>query len=62
MHPLHDYVSKQLAEKLKTRKIVVWYDVRREFAPFIAEVRGGARISSEAVSVTIGGVRPSRRV
>ena len=55
MHPLHDYVLKQLAEKLKTRKIVVWYDVRREFAPFIAEVRGGARISSEAASVTIGG-------
>ncbi len=33
MHPLHDYVVKQLAEKLKSRKVVVWYDVRREFAP-----------------------------
>jgi hypothetical protein len=56
MHPLHDYVAKQLAEKLKTRKIVVWYDVRREFAPFIAEVRGGVRTSSEAVPVTITGL------
>ena len=55
MHPLHDYVAKQLAEKLKSRKVVVWYDVRREFAPFIAEVRGGARTSNEAVSVTIAG-------
>ena len=51
MHPLHDYVAKQLADKLKSRKVVVWYDVRGEFAPFIAEVRGGARTGSEAVSV-----------
>ena len=26
MHPLHDYVAKQLSEKLKSRKVVVWYD------------------------------------
>src|ERR1017187_498498 len=56
MHPLHDYVVKQLAEKLKSRKVVVWYDVRREFAPFVAEVRGGARTSSEAVPATIAGL------
>ena len=56
MHPLHDYVVNQLAEKLKSRKVVVWYDVRREFAPFIAEMRGGARTSNEAVSVTISGL------
>ena len=56
MHPLHDYVATQLAEKLKSRKIVVWYDVRREFAPFISEVRGGTRINSEAVSVTVAGL------
>jgi len=56
MHPLHDYVVKQLAEKLKSRNVVVWYDMRREFAPFIAELRGGARTSHEAVTVTIGGL------
>ncbi|MBI4818830.1 MAG: Mu transposase C-terminal domain-containing protein [Deltaproteobacteria bacterium] len=28
MHPLHDYVASQLAEKLKARKVVVWYDPR----------------------------------
>src|ERR1039457_3552705 len=55
MHPLHDYVVKQLAEKLKSRKVVVWYDVRREFAPFVAEVRGGTRTSREAGIVAIGG-------
>jgi hypothetical protein len=54
MHPLHDYISRQIAEKLKARKVVVWYDPRREFAPFIAEMRGGARIGGEAVLVSVG--------
>ena len=31
MHPLHEYVAKQLADKLKDRHLVVWYDERREF-------------------------------
>src|SRR5215469_13909346 len=53
MNPLHDYVAKQLAEKLKDRKVVVWYDLRREFAPFIAEVRGQVRTASVAVPVSI---------
>jgi len=26
MHPLHDYVVKQLAVKVKSKKLVVWYD------------------------------------
>lgn len=56
MHPLHDYIVKQLAERLKTRKVVVWYDVRREFVPFFAEVRGCVRTSNEAVSVTVAGI------
>lgn len=56
MHPLHNYVARQLAEKLKSRNVVVWYDLRREFAPFVAELRGGARTSQEPVAVTIGGL------
>lgn len=56
MHPLHDYVAKQLAEKLKSKKLVVWYDARGEFVPFIAEVRGGPRSSSEPTPVSIAGV------
>jgi hypothetical protein len=55
MHPLYEYIAKQLAERLKARKVVVWYDVRREFAPFIAELRGGARTTDEAVPVTVSG-------
>jgi hypothetical protein len=56
MHPLHDYVAKQLAEKLKTRKVVVWYDVRREFALFVAEMRAAVPLSHEAVPIIIGGL------
>lgn len=56
MHPLNEYISKQLAEKLKSRKVVVWYDPRREFAPFIGELRGGARTGDEAVPVAVGGL------
>ena len=28
MHPLHEYVARQLAEKLKSKRLVVWYDAR----------------------------------
>jgi hypothetical protein len=59
MHPLHDYISKQLVDKLKARRVVVWYDHRSEFAPFIAEMRGSARTSDEAVPVIVGGL-PAR--
>jgi hypothetical protein len=59
MHPLHEYISRQLAEKLKARKVLVWYDPRREFAPFVAEMRGSARTSEEAMPVTVGGL-PTR--
>lgn len=55
MHPLHDYVAKQLADKLKARRVVVWYDDRAEFQPFVDEVRGGPRASSEPVAVDVGG-------
>ena len=38
MHPLHNYVAKQLADKLKSRRVVVWYDPRSDFVPFLGEV------------------------
>lgn len=55
MHPLHDYIAKQLAERLKNRKVVVWYDVRGEFAPFVAELRGNAETCGAVASVLISG-------
>ena len=55
MHPLHDDIAKQLAERLKNRRVVVWYDVRREFAPFVAEIRGTAEACGAVVSVHVAG-------
>lgn len=54
MHPLHDHVAKQLADKLKTHRVVVVYDERSDFAPFFAEIRGGLRTGSEPVPVSFG--------
>ncbi|AGP34449.1 PglZ domain-containing protein [Sorangium cellulosum] len=59
MHPLHDYVAKQLADKLKDRRVVVWYDERREFQPFVDEVRGGPRPASAPVQVAVAGTKAS---
>jgi hypothetical protein len=55
MHPLHDYVEKQLSDHLKERRCVVFYDPRREFAPFIAELRGGGDPGTGVATVTVGG-------
>lgn len=57
MHTLHDYVAKQLAGKIKERGVVVWYDERREFQPFVDEVRGSARSASQPVSIAVGGIK-----
>jgi hypothetical protein len=59
MHPLHDYVAKQLADKIKSRRVVVWYDERGEFQPFVDEVRGGPRAVSEPVPVAVAGAKAS---
>ena len=36
--------------------MIVWYDGRREFAPFVAELRGGTRLYSDAIPITISGL------
>ncbi|WP_421378513.1 PglZ domain-containing protein [Paraburkholderia sp. DD10] len=59
MHPLHDYVAKQLADKLKSRCVVVWYDERGEFQSFVDEVRSGPRRASDPVPVDVGGTKTS---
>lgn len=59
MHPLHDYVAKQLADKLMSRRVVVWYDERGEFRSFVDEVRGGPRGASDPVPVDVGGTKAS---
>jgi len=57
MHPLHDYIAKQLAEKVKSRRVVVWYDERAEFQPFVDELRGSPREASGVLAVIVGGAR-----
>lgn len=42
MNEFHQHLSKQLAEHLTKRAVVVWYDPRREFTGFIAELCDGA--------------------
>lgn len=56
MHPLHDYVAERVAEKLKSRKLVVWYDPRGEFAPFVRELRTGERGTNEPVQISVAGI------
>lgn len=48
MHPLHDYISAKVADLLKKRRVVVWYDPRGEFRPFIVEL-GGSGQSNGAI-------------
>lgn len=55
MHPLHEYVAKQLSERIKVRHVVVWYDARREFVPFIAEIRGGPKATSTITPISVDG-------
>lgn len=56
MHPLHDYVAKQLAGKLKARKVVVWYDQGREFTSFVTELRGAPSTRGALAQVSASGV------
>lgn len=42
MHAFHEYLTEQLIEKLRKRRVVVWYDPRGEFRPFIRELCGGS--------------------
>jgi hypothetical protein len=59
MHPLHEYVARQLAERLKERRVIVWYDERGEFRQFVDELRGGPRTVSEAAPVAVAGYNAS---
>ena len=52
---LHQYIAKQLAEKLRSKKIVVWYDPRSEFADFVAELRGASASPGVAAEVEVAG-------
>lgn len=53
-HLLYDYLAAQLGAKVDERGVVVWYDPRREFEEFVAEL--GASDETDGLSeVAIGG-------
>lgn len=35
MHAFHDHLARQLSDKLKRKRIIVWYDERAEFVDFV---------------------------
>lgn len=59
MHPLHDDIARLLAERLKTRSVVVWYDPRAEFGAFIDELRGAPADGATIAPVIVGGGQAS---
>src|SRR5688572_10454580 len=46
MNALRAFMEQQVAQRLKAKKVVVWYDPRREFAPFFDELEVEARGTS----------------
>ena len=56
MHPFHDYLTQQLAEKLSKRRVVIWYVPRAEFRPFLRELRGGDSLGCMLESTKIGDI------
>lgn len=53
---LQTHVANQLAGQLKQRRIVVWYDAREEFTPFVEQLTSEAA-SRASVEVDIAGTR-----
>jgi hypothetical protein len=53
MHAFHDYIAKQLSERLKQKRVVVWYDSRSEFRSFINELLSAADSSSKVPNVMV---------
>jgi hypothetical protein len=54
MHPLHDYIASQIADRLRDRRVVVMYDRRGELKPFFAELANEASVDGALVPVVIG--------
>ena len=55
-HELFAYIAGQLAGHLKGRRVVVWYDLRREFEPFLEELAERAGPGAFPAGVAIGEV------
>ena len=51
MHPLHDRISALLHAHLASKRIVVWYDPRKEFEPYIGELLDGKTTGETLIPV-----------
>lgn len=49
MHPLHEHLAASLHPHLKNQRIVVWYDMKGEFEPFVKELVGGKAVAPETL-------------
>lgn len=56
MHPFHEHLARQLVEKLKKRRVVVWYDEPEDFVDFVEEVAAGAAGGEDIQQVPLGDV------
>src|SRR5256885_1606852 len=54
MHPFHEYLDAQLTQKLKQRRVVVWYDPHRQFEPYVEELPALQGLSAPASRVRVG--------
>ncbi|NEJ90893.1 PglZ domain-containing protein [Rhizobium leguminosarum] len=50
MHPLHEYIARQIGDKIKDRHVVVMYDERNEYAAFFDEIVAHAELGDLPVS------------
>lgn len=60
MEAFHDHLSRQIREQLAKRRVLVWYDPKEEFVPFVQELRGkpGESFGECAVeTVAVGGLQ-----
>lgn len=55
MHPLHDYIARQISERLKDHRVVVMYDPRKELPTFFEEACEGAGGAALMRTGTFGG-------
>lgn len=56
MHALFEHLCKQLADRLRKRRVVLFCDLRREFEPFIDELVPGPGPSAEVEQVCMDGL------
>ncbi|MCB0346907.1 MAG: PglZ domain-containing protein [Bdellovibrionales bacterium] len=58
MNALYDHLSNTLSDKLTKGRVVTWYDPRREFSDFVAELMGGVVPSECSIdSFSLGQIR-----